>query len=69
MSAPEIQLLQELRKHPLEIRTLAYALPTGWAADVSVGRRNGVLHADVVLATTCFRPGAATKAISEGSEQ
>ena len=32
MSAPEVGLLQELRKHALALRTLAYALPTGWGA-------------------------------------
>ena len=28
----EIRLVQELRKRAFEIRTLAYALPTGWPA-------------------------------------
>ena len=32
MCSPEVRLLQDLRKHALEIRTLAYALPTGWGA-------------------------------------
>ena len=32
MSGPDIQLVQELRKHALALRTLAYALPTGWGA-------------------------------------
>jgi hypothetical protein len=31
MLSPEVQFLQALRKHALELRTLAYALPTGWA--------------------------------------
>ena len=31
MLSPEVQLLQVLRKHAVDLRTLAYALPTGWA--------------------------------------
>ena len=32
MCSPEVRLLQDLHKHAFEIRTLAYALPTGWGA-------------------------------------
>jgi hypothetical protein len=30
----EVRLVQELRKRALEIRTLSYALPAGWPAQI-----------------------------------
>ncbi len=31
MLSPDVQLQEALRKHAVDLRTLAYALPTGWA--------------------------------------